>query len=199
MSSCAHGTKPFDVLTKDQRIEVETEMIGLIKKFAAFGIAVTIEQKMFDAIVPELPEIGSAYSFCAHTCLTAVKSWANETGYHGDIAYFFESGHSSQSEANDIMNTLFKNTKMRLEHRYASHTFANKEKIRPLQAADLLAWQWHTDHKRRMRGNIRPRLDCLALVENEKPPHKAMHYNAAQLRELTGKALRRRYPLVYPW
>lgn len=199
MSACAQGTKPFDVLTKDQRIEVETEMIGLIKQFASFGIAVTVEPKMFDAIVPSLPEIGSAYTFCAHTCLSAVKWWADKTGYHGDIAYFFESGHRSQSQANDIMNILFKNPAKRMEHRYVSHTFADKEKVRPLQAADLLAWQWHTDQKRRTRGNNKPRLDCVALVENQNPPHRVMHYKESQLREMAGRALSRRYPTVYPW
>jgi hypothetical protein len=45
MSACAHGTKPFDRLTIEERIEVEKEMIALIKQFATYGIAVTVQPK----------------------------------------------------------------------------------------------------------------------------------------------------------
>jgi hypothetical protein len=61
------------------------------------------------------------------------------------MAYFFESGHKSQSEANTIMNSLFRETKMRQAFRYSAHTFADKTRFHALQAADLLAWQWCKD------------------------------------------------------
>lgn len=38
MSACAHGVEPFDALTLNQRIEVEKEMIALIKKYSAYGV-----------------------------------------------------------------------------------------------------------------------------------------------------------------
>jgi Protein of unknown function (DUF3800) len=198
MSACAHGSPPFDNMTKDERIEVEKQMIAIIKSYTTYGIAVTVEPHTFAQIMPELPEAGSAYSFCAHTCLVGVKWWANQHKYRGDIAYFFESGHRSQSEANNIMNKLFDDPQQRADHRYASHTFADKAKARPLQAADLLAWQWHTDRKRpASRG--RPRLDLQELVRDQKPPHHALHYDANLLRGMRDKVLSRRFPLTFPY
>jgi hypothetical protein len=198
MSACAHGTKPFDALTLDQRIEVEKEMIRLVKQYAAYGTAVTVEPKRFDAIMPKIPEIGSAYSFCAHSILVSVRLWADKNNYSGDIAYFFESGHRSQSQANAIMQGLFSIPRQMLAHRYASHTFADKKKVRPLQAADLLAWQWLTDHKRRLKGKNQRRKDCAALVENQKPPHHVLNVTDQQLEWHKNRILSKLYPNTFP-
>src|SRR5260370_16083601 len=40
MSACAHGNYPFDKLCREQRIEVETLMIELIREHMLFGSAV---------------------------------------------------------------------------------------------------------------------------------------------------------------
>lgn len=204
MSACANGTYPFKHLSMDDRIAVEKELIAIMKANVSYGIAVTVEPKMYDAIMPAAPDLAigdSAYTFCARTCLTAVKVWAREQKYQGDIAYFFESGHRSQSHANALMNEVFKEPSLKEEYRYVSHTFADKKKVRPLQAADLIAWQWHTDHKRRMRGKaVRPRLDCQELMldgGNESRYH-TLHWEEHMLRDMAQKVLRRKYPLTYP-
>jgi hypothetical protein len=156
-------------------------------------------QREFEAIMPRIAEVGSAYTFCAHVCLTGVQWWANTSNYFGDIAYFFESGHRSQSEANVIMERIFNIPDLRRKHRYVSHTFADKQKVRPLQAADLLAWQWHTDFKRRkVAVKKEPRRDLYALVEHEKPPHRALHLSEEQLEWHKKRILSRAYPMTYP-
>jgi len=199
MSACAHGVEPFDALTLNQRIEVEKEMIALIKKYSAYGIAVTVEPKRFAAIMPDMPEIvGSAYSFCAHNMLVAVRLWADKTSYSGDIAYFFESGHRSQSEANAIMNRLFNIPEQRIAHRYASHSFADKQKVRPLQAADLLAWQWFTARKHGLKGRRELRKDCAALVANSQPVHRVLNVTDDLLEWHKNRILSRLYPNTYP-
>jgi hypothetical protein len=202
MSSCAHGARPFGNIDKEARIEVEKAMIAIIKRRVSYGIAVTVEPRIFEAIMPRSPEIGSAYTFCAHTCLTGVVSWAEETKYSGGIAYFFESGHRSQSEANEIMNRLFNIPIQRARHRYVSHTFADKKLMRPLQAADILAWQWFTDHKRRMGGAVGPRKDCYELTSsyrnNGRALHHVLHWDPILLRTVAAIPLRNEYPLTFP-
>ena len=153
MSACAHGTKPFDILTRDQCIDAERQLIAITKRYISYGIAITVVPRVYEAVMPVDREItGSPYSFCAHACLTAVKAWVAESKFGGEIGYFFESGHRSQSEADAIMKRLFQQPQLRASHRYAFHAFADKKSVRPLQAADLIAWQWHTDQKRRMAG-----------------------------------------------
>jgi hypothetical protein len=92
--------------------------------------------------------------------MSHVYHWANRIAFEGDIAYFFESGHRDQSAANALMHRIFKNADHRASYRYASHTFADTEKATPLQAADLLAWQWFTDTKRK-RASPRQRREDL--------------------------------------
>lgn len=201
MSACAHGTEPFDHLSMDQRIQVEKEMIAIIKRSISYGIAITVEPEKYEAIMPEHPELGTAYSFCAHSCLVAVRGWADENSYQGKVAYFFESGHPSQPEANEIMNDIFRNPDLNKSYRYVSHAFADKREVRPLQAADMIAWQWFTDHKRRTVGKaLRPRLDCMELMLSDDGSSKyhMLHYDEVMLRAMAGKILRGRYPLTYP-
>ena len=199
MSACAHRAKPFDVLGKDDCIEVESRLIQLIKRFVSYGIGITVSPADYETIVPDLPhDLGSAYSYSARLCLTAVKGWIESSAFTGDVAYFFESGHKSQAEANQIMTKIFEVPELRLAYRYASHTFADKRKIRPLQAADLLAWQWHTDNKRRLRGCTSMRADCFELMQagNERF-HNFLHLTPELLRKMADHAMRLKYPLTY--
>jgi len=199
MSAIAPGSKPFfNELTKDQRIQVVKDMISIIKKRASSGIAITVEPKMYDEIVLKSPEIGSAYTCLLHMCVTAVRSWADENKYNGKIAYFFEGGHRSAHEANHYMTRIFKIPRLRAAHRYSSHSFVDKKEVKPLQAADLLAWQWLKDRKRNMEGNLSHRLDLQALVMDRIPPHHVMHFDKKKLQILSSIIYRNKYPLTYP-
>jgi len=195
MSACAHGSRPFSSLLKEDRIDIEKEMIAIIKRSISCGLAVTVEPRQFADIMPNSKAIGSAYSFCAHACLTAVQWWANKNNYNGDIAYFFEAGHRSQTEANGIMNEIFTDKNLRAKHRYVAHSFVDKRKVRPVQAADLIAWQWYTDHVRRLKRNLRPRKDCYELMHDQN--YHVIHYNEALLRRVASIILRNEYPMTF--
>jgi hypothetical protein len=158
---------------------------------------VTIEPKRYEEIMPQSSETGSAYSFCAHTCLTAVKSWADESQFGGGITYCLETGHRNQSEANQIMTRLFHLPALRASHRYVSHTFADKKKVRALQAADLIAWQWYTDHKRRAeRKRLAPRKDCAELMSGSSLFH-VLHFEDHMIRTVADTVLRGKFPLTH--
>jgi hypothetical protein len=203
MADCANGAPPFDRLTKDQRIKVETEAIAIIKDTIAYGFAVTLNPGEFTRIVPRSPEIGSPYSLCVHTCLTGVRGWANQFNFKGSISYVFEAGHRSQGEANGIMTRIFKKPNLRSEHRYAGHTFADKRRVLPLQAADIIAWQWFTETKRRSeKKRPHPRKDFEELVL--KPMNSGARYHAIDfteklLADISRPVLLNEYPLTYPW
>jgi hypothetical protein len=207
MSACANGAEPFDKLTMDQRIECEKEVIALIKAHTALGIAVTVDTRAFNRVMPErkFKEIGSPYSLCAKMCLTAVKSWAIQNNFSGKIAYVFEAGHKNQTEANGIMNRMFRVPQLRADYRYQSHTIIDKADACPLQAADLLAWQWFVDRKRQTSLSEKslspkPRRDLQALVlEGSNPVHHCMHYDEGMLRMIANIGYRNYFPQVYPW
>ena len=165
MVDCAHGNRPFDKLTKEQCIAVEKEMIAIIREHVLFGMAVSIPERDYDEIFPRgYAQYGSAYSYCCHTCIAVVNEWIKANYVAGETAYFFEAGHKSQNEANRIMNAIFANPTQRRDYRYAGHSFGDKKKLRPLQAADLFAWLNANQAKRVLRGEKTMRADLRALL-----------------------------------
>jgi Protein of unknown function (DUF3800) len=199
MSACANGSKPFDVLTIDQRIDAEKQLIAITKQYISYGIAITVIPKLYREITPDDPEItGTPYSFLAHACLAAVSWWATERKCTGQIAYHFESGHRSRSEADRIMQRLFRQPKLREKHRYISHAFAEKKATPALQAADLIAWHWYTDEKRRITGSPVPsRKDCVELMMTVPGLFHALHYGRSDLQKVADTVLRGKYPLTF--
>jgi len=66
-----------------------------------------------------------------------------------------------------------KHSKLKDIYRYGSHSFVEKRIGLPLQAADLLAWQYATNYGRSM-----PRLDFDSLIQH---PHHLRHYSQDDL------------------
>lgn len=166
MVDCAHGAKPFDRLSSEERADVEKEIIGLITGHAICGQYAVACEPIYDGIMHPLG-MGSAYTFCCFMALEGVAQWCNRSGFNGSVAYFFESGHKYQAQSNSLMNGIAKSDKMRTKFRYGSHTFADKCNIRPLQSADVLAWHAITDIKRRLRGDEKWRRDFEELLKIE--------------------------------
>jgi hypothetical protein len=167
MIDCAQYAPPFKpTIARSECVEVEKAMIKIVHEHS-LGVAVALDEREYNTIFPPPHPFGSAYTYCCWLCLTAIYGWIMKSHFEGDIAYFFEAGHSSQAEANRLMNWIFSDAGLRGDYRYQSHAFVQKEKARPVQAADLLVWQHATHLKRMMRGGTRPRLDYLALTENQ--------------------------------
>lgn len=163
MSACAHGNSPFDKLSDADRDKVARKAIALICEFAALGIATTVNQRQYEEKVHNPYGFQGPYEFCAWNCLMGVRRWIEDEGRKGDVAYVFEAGHASQSKANRLMQKLFESDKLRSSYRYVSHTFVDKVKVRPVQSADVIAWQWLKDRKNEAEGRSR-RKDLVALL-----------------------------------
>ena len=88
-----HG--PFANLTKQERTDVATKMIEIIKRRAVLGLAVTVNSdEMAEVIFEQKAEIGSvydgAYSFCSHTILAGVSYFIERNPRIGAMAYFLK-------------------------------------------------------------------------------------------------------------
>jgi len=185
MSACAHGNSPFDKLSPANRDKVARKAIALICEFAALGIAATVNQRQYEENVPNPYGFQGPYEFCAWNCLMGVRRWIEEEGRKGDVAYVFEAGHASQSKANRLMQQLFESDKLRARYRYVSHTFVDKVKVRPVQTADVIAWQWLKDRKNEAEGRPR-RKDLEALLSVR---HLYRHIDVDQHAEVTRQIL----------
>lgn len=164
MVDCAHGANEFKEMSKDDRASVAKKCIEAVKKYASRGIGVMVAEQTYDELMPYHPKLGGAYSYCIWQCLHGYKAWRTETGFSGDTAFVFESGHKSEAEANHTMNLSLAVPSGQNFLGYVSHTFADKRKFPGLQAADILAWQMHTDWKHGMLKKPR-RKDFAYLIE----------------------------------
>ena len=161
-------------------------MIGIIKRYTAKGLAVTVNSDEFLRWAPKHRNIGGPYSFCAHVLLAGVYIFMENLERDRRIridkmAYFFEAGHESRTEADGIIQRLFQRERIRSDYRYSGHAFVLKEQTPAVQAADLLAWQWFTDKRHQMEGRPRRR-DCVSLLEHT---HDVTHIGPEQLEQMT--------------
>jgi Protein of unknown function (DUF3800) len=170
MVDCAHGSGPFQSLNMRERIQCETEMIKLIGQYAMLGLAIAVNENEYNTWLHGLSPAGDAYTFCCWQILAGIRTWIKNNQFQGEIAYFYEAGHESGSQANALMNRIFNNPKLRSEYFYAAHAFVDKRKVRPIQTADILAWHQATQVKRWLKNDPRMRADFRALTANT--PHE---------------------------
>lgn len=167
MVDCAHGSGEFATLSKSARVEVQTQLIGIIRDTTARGVGAMMVTSVYDELMPFHPNMGSSYNYCIWHCLEGVRLWIKERDCPVNVKYHFEGGHASDGEADRIMRMAFSDAAARSPFGYSSHTFVNKRSEPGVQAADLLAWQMYTDWRHGMERRPR-RKDFAVLVSDKK-------------------------------
>jgi hypothetical protein len=131
-------------------------------------MSVAVSKSKFREVVPrdESEKHGGSYSMCLHLCVLFFADWLNQHDQDTPVAYFFESGHADQAEANALMAKIthpwYADVKKRFH--YTAHAFADKKAMSMLQSADLLAWQ-HQKHLKDGRSVNTARGDFRALMD----------------------------------
>ena len=167
MVDCAHRAPPFDHLTREECIQVEKQVIDLVRGNSEYGFAVGLNKGAYkDRLTHNLAgSLGGEYSFCVRECFVMVRRWIERTNFDGKVAYFCEAGHSHEKEAHAVISDMLSSPDIKARYRYFSHTFGSKADFLPLQGADLLAWQFHS-HLKRDRA-LPPRKDFVALLREQ--------------------------------
>jgi hypothetical protein len=113
--------------------------------------------------------------------MASVVGWCDRYHYTGKVSYFFEQGHRHQALTNGIVEQLRVSLVGKNGLRYHSHSFANRRDVRPLQAADLLAYEWTKELIRRNGPmETRPRRPMRKSLESLLGlSHKQQHLGSA--------------------
>lgn len=142
-------TTPFNRLTDEEANKFVLDLIALIRETVTAGFIVGIENSAFvdaksETIGMDMERVtGSKYTLCVSHCLHFIGQWVEQKAHPEDeIVYYFEAGCAHSTEAHTVMNRIEKNDVLRKQYRYAGHGFHPKRLHKPLQAADLLVWQW---------------------------------------------------------
>lgn len=159
MIECANGSYSFKHLDKNRRISLQMRLMRLISGYSINGFVCNISN------VPS--NSGSSYGRAVEMVVGSLMDWADTTAFQGKIAYFLEAGASGQGLADANFRLLAQDPVRKGAQRYAGHAFVPKQGNPGVQAADLLAWQYHNFTKRRAKASV-SRLDLRALFRH---PH----------------------------
>ncbi len=177
MSQCAGGHGPFKKFSTKQRESLVKQAVEIIVSRISAGFVCSISEEDYLSVVSKgwLKKYGSAYTILLQWCLASVGYWLDKGSYSGPVAYFFESGHRNQGEANK--------KKVSEQYRYCSHTFAGKRLAVPLQAADFLAWEWCKFWRETYLDKARyPRLSFARVILAKQTYHETKHLDRRILR-----------------
>jgi len=180
-TDCGNGKKEFKHLVPQQRIELTKSVIGIVKRRMHIGFAVTMSETDFHQVPPPTWLKGGPYMICAMYALSGVSGWAEKNSYDGGISYFFEEGDKHQGATSEAIRELCEHPIGKSGFRYHSHAFVPKLGNGPLQAADLLAYEWFREIERLNGPNSqRPsRRSFDSLLQQ--PGYYAAHFGAADL------------------
>lgn len=172
MVDCAHGNGEFDkgIRPRSQCDIIARHAISLIQKYASFGVGIIIDPEEFDANWQHKEAISSFYECCIWMCVVAIKKWSDDNLENRRFHYFFEKGYKNEGKAHSALVALFSDPEINLRYRDPTFTMVPKKDSPGAQAADILAWHWYQEAKRRRdKTRPKPRKDFLALTS--KPEH----------------------------
>lgn len=164
---CVHRSNQYAKLSKEQCDLSARTLIEQIKRRTIGSVSVGINLKEYNAIIKPKVSSGrrmSAYTFLLMVAVTKATQLISE--YDSKVSFLFEAGHPNQSEADRYMAAAMKYP---LSETYpiSSYGFYRKDEAIPLQAADMLAWQYRkylADIAQGKRAPDNPRADFRALA-----------------------------------
>jgi hypothetical protein len=131
------------------------ELGDIILKSGVWGFAAAIERRPYEELViGDLRRAcGDAETFCYIECFNQVRKWAYEFTGDRKIAMIFDSRPPDKQIDVRKINEVYGQTKeFRSLPDFVSLDFLSSTKIVPLQAADMIAWEFYQDALDTLRG-----------------------------------------------
>jgi len=183
MVDFVHRRGAFKGLAVTEQGPLLREAVKIINRRMAFGVAVSCNLAEVELRSPRwMRGFGHAYPVCCHLCMMALGSLIGDANLRGDVTYVFEAGHPSEPEARDFMKGATESPDLKRSYRHRGDSFLPKSDAVPLQAADLLAWEWAKCRDETLEQGIRPlRKSLRALFESAPKRYKIAHITGEPL------------------
>lgn len=151
----------FDGWSADQRNELVARLLPVLNKYELRGNAIGINVNDFKAAVKNLTLehlFGSPYAACFQVVVDNVLWQCREAKLTEALAFIHEDNDYKQEalDAFDFVKSIYPEFAARM-----TMTFASKEKMVPLQAADILAYEAN----KRLRDQSRPLRRSLMAID----------------------------------
>jgi hypothetical protein len=185
MRDLTQRTRSFRGIGAEDQKHLITEAARIIKRRITAGFAVSCNVNEVQAVGPKwIRGFRHAYPLCCHLCMTAVGKFLEASGSEDRVTYVFESGHPRESEARTFLQSSVLDPVAKESYRHSGDAFLPKSDATPLQAADMLAWEWAKFRDETIERPVRlMRKSLLALFQHDPKRYSVNH--------ITGEPLKR--------
>jgi len=160
MWDCNQGIGEFLGWSRTAREFLAHELGQIILKKMLWGYGCAIARKDYDDLVEGDRRVvmGDAEGFCMRNCYFRAVRWARErASYDPTMSFVFDDRPHRRAENRQIFNMFEHNRQDRgLKPELAALAFSSAAKFRPLQAADLFAWEFYQHAKDILKGIDEP-------------------------------------------
>lgn len=177
MVDLTHGTEAFAGTTLNERNALLVEAVKIINARMSIGVAVSCKLAEVKQHAPAwVCGFGHAYPVCCHLAMTALGKCLEEQRDPESVVYIFESGHPYENEARRFMANAVQCPDLKRSYRHHGDSFLPKSDAVPLQAADLLAWEWAKFRDETLEQPIRRLRKSLRELVRSAPKRYKMHH-----------------------
>ena len=144
----AQGHKPFCDWDNTKKDHVYSRLAKIVNENKWIGIASAVPKKVWDRTPERIRQHYGRehYTFAVRMCLMRILDWREKCLISLPIRYVFDwemSTAQKRKEISIIFDILGRNEPMAQKFGVepGGYSFEHKEEFKPLQAADILAWQ----------------------------------------------------------
>jgi hypothetical protein len=143
-----HGHRPWCDWDNQRKDRVYNRLAEIVNTNKRMGIGVALPKELYDGIPERIRFLyGSEhYTFAIRMCLMQIYLWRKENLISLPMQYIFDyedSGTQKRIEIEKLMSTVHDDLKPLFGLDGGGYSFQSKKRFKPLQAADILAWQMH--------------------------------------------------------
>jgi hypothetical protein len=163
--------KPFCDWNYVKRNRVFRKIAEAINDNKRIGMGLAIPKSAFDKIVPHTPEWLSwrfgkyHYTFAVRSLMGRIKQWRLKYGITLPMQYFFD--NENRPDAREEIDMMWRDVEKRSDwaqwygiEREDGHSFQSRSIFKPLQAADILAWQMNSHMRNVILAGKHDEDDC---------------------------------------
>ncbi len=150
-----HRHDPWCNWDNDKKERVYNRLARVINANKWIGIASAVPKSAYDTVVPERIRIHHGkqhYTLAVRQCLMQIAKWRHECGISIPMKYVFDwemQGTEKRLEIDSIWKTMHQSRQRVYGIEPGGMSFQHREIFKPLQAADILAWQMQS-HMRKI-------------------------------------------------
>jgi hypothetical protein len=169
-SALESSKEEFKGWDRNKIIALQKRLIETMKSRVELYVSHGVKIQEFERIKKKFSHIDiSPYQLCCEQCVTAISKWAKEAPDRKPFALFFEQGNKAMSETMELYNEVPTSRWLRDKWGISKIAYADKYDTVPLQAADMLAYEFYKFHDNSIKRPDIPLRKSIKEIMTNKP------------------------------